>query len=219
MMPTFDWSKLQALVTAVKTACDAGALGGAKAIQVDIKRSFGSHGRYKSSPPGTPPNKRRSSLANSIDIALSAPMTALIGTNKVYGLVHEFGKHIAARNGRFLIIPLNEAAARQNEVGGIRTTPGKVRFFRSKSLNLIAVGGGKVKAPQRVKGADGRTRHVSPASQPRWWLKDTVWIPPRPFLRPAMERAKGNPQVWAGFARAVNTALGSAGFKSRVVRA
>lgn len=219
-MATWDWSKLQPFVNAVKTACDAGALGGAKALQEDIQRSFGRHGRYKSAPPGSPPNRRRSSLVNSIQVVLSGPMQAKVGSNLPQARTLEFGRHIAARNSRFLTIPLNEAAARQNEkTGGMRTTPGGVRFFRSRKLNLIAVGGGKVKRPQRKKNSAGQTIHVSPPGQPRWLLKDTVSIAARPFLRPAMARAPGNPNVFAKFARGVNGALARAGFKTKVVRA
>jgi hypothetical protein len=94
-----------------------------------------------------------------------------------------------------------------------------VRFFRSKALNLIAVGGEKTKAPQRIKGADGKTRQRSPKGFPMWVLKETVSIPARPFMRPALKRAKTNPSVFTDFARGANKALRAAGFKTKVVRA
>lgn len=214
----WDWSKLQPFVVAVKTACDHGALGGGQAIANDIRSHFTRSGRYKAGPVGGTPGMRRGTLRNSIQAVLSGPMQAKIGSTLKYAHVHETGKHIPAKD-KWLPVPLNEQAARQNEIGGIRATPGGVRFFRSKALNLIAIGGEKIKAPQRTKDTAGRTKHVSPKGVPVWVLKETVSIPARPFMRPGLKRAKTNPQVFAGFARGVNTALKAAGFRTRVVRA
>jgi phage gpG-like protein len=214
----WDWSKLQPFVVAVKTACGSGVMAGGKVIQNDIRTHFPRTGRYKSSPPGGPPNMRRESLRNSIELEQAGPLEARIGSSLKYAHVHETGKHIAAKN-KWLTVPLNDQAARQNEVGGIKVAPGGVRFFRSKALNLIAIGGEKTKAPQRIKGADGKPRQRSPMGLPVWVLKETVSIPARPFMRPGLNRAKTNPQVFAGFARGVNTALKAAGFKTKVVRA
>jgi phage gpG-like protein len=215
----WDWSKLQPFVVAVKTACGSGIMASGKVIQNDIRVHFPRTGRYKSSPPGSPPNMRRESLRNSIKLEQAGPLEARVGSNIKYAHVHEFGKHIAARD-KWLTVPINEAAARLSEQGiGLRTAPGGVRFFRSKALNLIAIGGEKTKAPQRIKGADGKPRQRSPKGFPMWVLKETVSIPARPFMRPGLKRAKTNPQVFAGFARGVNTALKAAGFKTKVVRA
>ncbi len=221
----WDWSKLQPFVVAVKTACDHGALGGAKAIQNDIRMHFSKTGRYKSGPVGSPPNIRRARLRNSIEVELAGPMQARIGSNLKYAHVHEFGKHIAAL-GRNLTIPLNEPAARLSErfstsegPGGLRAVPGGIRFFRSKALNLIAVGNDTAKARIYAKDSAGKSIRKTIAGQPVWLLKPTVSIPARPFMRPGLKRAKTNPQVFAGFARGVNTALKAAGFRTRVVRA
>lgn len=221
----WDWSKLQPFVVAVKTACDSGVLGGAKAIQNDIRTHFSKSGRYKSGPVGSPPNIRRARLRNSIEVALSGPREAKIGSVLKYAHVHEFGKHIAAKS-RWLTVPLNEPAMRLSErfgtsegPGGLRAVPGGIRFFRSKALNLIAIGNDKAKAGTYTKDSAGKTVRKITAGQPMWVLKETVSIPARPFMRPGMQRAKTNPQVFAGFARGVNTALKAAGFRTKVVRA
>lgn len=220
-MASWDWSNLAPFVAAVKSACDAGAMGGAKAIQNQIRRDFSKSGRYKSSPVGSPPNIRRARLRNSIEVEQSGPMKARIGSTVKYAIVHEFGKHIAAL-GRNLVIPLNEQAARLSErysasdgPGGLRAVPGGITFFRSKSLNLIAIGKGTAK----VRTYDAAGKRVTRTGQPVWLLKPTVSIPARPFMRPAMVKARSNPQVFAGFAAAINAGLASRGFRAKVVRA
>jgi len=224
-MATWDWSKLQPFVNAVKTACNDGALGAGVAVAGLAKRKIQRLGRFTASTPGTPPASKRGQLRNSIQAQRSKkPMTAVIGAGVFYGGVLEtgnWGKPITAKTTKYLPVPINDAAKRLHETKGTQS----LRAFNMRLIKpmfgrqALLVGDAGVRTQQYVTDSAGKRRTVIRKDQPVFVLKRSITIKPRPFLVPALKEAKGNDQVWGGFARAVNAGLRKAGFKTKVVRA
>lgn len=222
-MPTWDWSKLQPFVNAVKTACNDGALGAGDAVAVLAIKKIQKIGRLTSSAPGTPPASRRGKLRESIQAQQSSkPMTAIIGAGQPYGGVLEtgnWGRPITPKKGKYLPVPVNDAAKRWREANGtqsLKTLDTKL-IFRGRKMFLLGMAG--VRTELNVTDTKGVRRKKVRKDQPLFVLKRSITIKPRPFLVPALKEAKGNDQVWGGFARAVNAGLRKAGFKTKVVRA
>ena len=223
-MPTFDWSNMAPFVARVKTAAHSGVMAMGKEVQADIQRSFKRMGKFKSSPPGQPPAKQRGGLHDSIEVQSAGDMMARVGSNKKYAEVQEFGKHIAAVNVRHLRIPLNDAAVRLNGKSGAKDgtftslrSLGNFRFFRSKALNLLAVGDKGVRVETYYNGAaSGQRRKKVTNDLPLFMLKDTVNIPARPFIAPALKRTQGSRPLVTAFCRAVNNNLKAAGISAKV---
>ena len=222
-MPKFDWSNLGPFVQAVKTACGAGAMSMGVVVKDDVKRSIGG-GRYKSSPPGMPPANKRGMLRNSIQVQASGKLSAIVGSSAFYGWVHETGnngKPIHAKNVRFLPVPVNDAARRLHEKKGMQS-------LRSYPMRLIIpmfgkqallVGDAGVRTQQYVTGADGKRKTDVRKDQPVFVLKRSIRMPKRPFMAPALARARGNPGLTNVFAIGTTKALAKSGFPVKVVPA
>lgn len=224
-MPTWDWSKLQPFVNAVKTACSDGALGAGAAVAVLAQKKIQKIGRLTSSAPGTPPANRRGKLRESIQAQRSSkPMTAIVGAGQRYGGVLEtgnWGRPITAKTTKYLPVPINDAAKRLHESKGTQSLRAfDMRFIKPMfGRQALLVGNAGVRTELNVTDSKGVRRKVIRKDQPVFVLKRSITIKPRPFLVPALKEAKGNDQVWKGFSRAVNAGLRKAGFKTKVVRA
>lgn len=220
-MPKFDWSKLGPFVQAVKTACGAGAMSMGKEVQNDVKSKFSRAGRFASSPEGSPPSIKRGGLRNSIQVQASGQLASVVGSNIKYGAVHEFGGAIKAKNVRFLPVPVNDAARRLHESKGMQS-------LRAYSMRLIVpmfgkqallVGDAGVRTQQYVTGADGKRKTIIRKDQPVFVLKKSIRVKKRPFMAPALARARGNPALTNVFAVGTTKALRKAGFPVKVVAA
>lgn len=224
-MPTWDWSKLQPFVNAVKTACSDGALGAGQAVAKIAQGKIQKLGRYTPSAPGTPPASKRGQLRNSIAAERSSkPMTAKIGSTVKYGGVLEtgnWGRPITAKNKKFLPVPINDAAKRLHETKGTQSlTTFDMRLIKPMfGRQMLLVGNNGVRTQTYKTDSAGKRKTVVRKDQPVFVLKRSINLRPRPFLRPALRDAKGNEQVWLGFSRAVNAGLRKAGYKTKVVRA
>lgn len=222
-MPKFDWSNLGPFVQAVKTACGAGAMDMGEVVVNDVKRHFGSSGRFKSSPPGMPPNKQRSSggLAGRMQVQASGRLSAIVGSNIEYAAIHEFGGVIPAKKTKYLPVPLNISARALMEKGGTGglKTKGKFKLiFAGRHLLLVA--DDKFAAKANVTGADGKRKYKTiENTQPRFILKKSVRMPKRPFMAPALKRARNNAGLTNTFAVGTTKSLMKSGFKVKVVPA
>lgn len=222
-MPKFDWSNLAPFVTAVKTACGAGAMKMGEEVVNDVKRHFGSHGRYKSSPPGMPPNKQRSSggLAGRMQVQASGRLSAIVGSNIEYAAIHEFGGIIRAKKSKFLPVPLNTSARAMLEDGGSLRTKGDFTVISPNfGRTLLLVAQAKFAAKANVTGADGKRKYKTiENTQPRFILKKSVRMPKRPYMAPALKRARNNAGLTNTFAVGTTKSLMKSGFKVKVVPA
>lgn len=84
-----------------------------------------------------------------------------VGTDKIYARIHEFGGTIKAKRGKYLAIP----------VGDLKGSPRKydLAFVPSKRGGGVLIDDG------------GEVQYV---------LKESVYIPPRPYARPAVDENK-----------------------------
>ena len=70
----------------------------------------------------------------------------------------------------------------------------------------------------RVKGADGKPKYRTVENaKPRFVLKKSIRVKKRPFMAPALARARGNPALTTVFAVGTTKALRKAGFPVLVV--
>lgn len=222
-MPKFDWSNLGPFVQAVKTACGAGAMAMGKEVKNDVRQHFGG-GRYKSSAPGTPPNKQRGGLRNSIQVQASGQLTAIVGSNLPYAWAHETGNGgvpIRAKKSKFLPVPLNVSARAMLEDGGsLRTKGDFVVISPNFGRTLLLVAKAKFAAKAYVKGADGKPKYKTiQNTTPVFRLAKSVRMPKRPFMAPALARARNNPSLTTVFAVGTTKALRKSGFPVKVVPA
>lgn len=147
------------------------AIMAAAAVYVErVRASFTLRGRGVSSPPGRPPAVQTGDLRRRLYTRLIGRGVARAGTNSKYGRAQELGGEIVGRNGK-LAIPIGERGRRLAKRAG-----GNLR-----TLDLRAV---------RIRGTvmlfDRRGKELGP---PVFVLKDSVRLPPRPYLRPMLRRA------------------------------
>lgn len=114
---------LSAFEKKVAGAVNAGLTAAAISHEGFIIRGFGTQGRYQSSPVGSPPNVRRGGLRNSITHVPSTAFRASSGSTSRYALTHEQGKIIKPRRGKYIPVPLNIPAMREQEKFGARGRP------------------------------------------------------------------------------------------------
>jgi len=217
-MPKFDWSNLAPFVTAVKTACGSGSMSMGLVVQADVQDKFGRGGRFKSSTPGTPPNIQRRGLSRSIQVKQSG-ISVIVGSNLPYGPVHEFGGVIRAKNVKYLPVPINDAARRLHESKGTQSLRSySMRFIRPMfGKQALLVGDAGVRTEMSVTGADGKRKKVIRKDQPVFVLKKSIRMPKRPFMAPALARARNNPSMVNVFAVGTTKALAKSGFPVKVV--
>lgn len=236
-MPSFDWTRLGPFVKAVKTAVGAGALAMGKAVQNDIRENFSSGRRLQSSSAGSAPMIQRNQLRNSIDVALVGDMVARVGSKfgdvrsavkggaaVKYGWVQETGNGgapIRAKNVKYLPVPVNDAARRLHESKGMQSLRAyPMRFIKPMfGRQALLVGDNGVRTQFYTKDASGKSKTVVRRDQPVFVLKKSITIPKRPFIAPALARARGNPALVKAFAIGVNASLRASNITAKVVPA
>jgi phage gpG-like protein len=190
---------------AARRSISIGITNAAGAVASEMKRGMTRGTRFKGSTPGTPPNRQRSNLVNSIG---STPAknkgrtyTASAGSASPYGGIHERGGTIRPRPGnRYLVIPVNIAAKRAMErtSGGVRSL--KTRVFRSKKGNLIMIGDRKVRYTNKQA-------NIKINDQPVFVLKESVTMPKRPWAAPGLQTAIKNGRVDSAIKQAVKRGM------------
>ncbi len=156
-------------------------------LQADIQQSLnkgssniGSGG--KSSPAGDPPFNNTGALMRSIQ-AVDITVDPLIpkwrvGTNLIYAGIQEYGGRIRAKKGKFLAIPVGpqgRRAAKQAK-GNLRSL--NLKFIPNKK------GGGLLVKEMPVYKNFGKGSH----NLILFVLKKEVYLPARPYIRPAYAR-------------------------------
>lgn len=223
-MATYDWSKLAPFVKAVKKACDSGVMGMGQAVVRHIQKSFVKVGhRHRASPAGGPPGIQRGDLMNRMQFVLHKPMVVRVGSPLPYDAMHEFGGTITARNVKYLPVPVNDAAKRLHESKGTRSTRslrtmGTFRLIKPLfGRQVLLVGDAGVKTEFNTKDSAGKSITVRRNDQPVFVLKKSIRIPKRPFMAPALAKARGSTGLTREFANKTTKALNAAGIKVRVV--
>lgn len=132
---------------------------------------------------GTPPHTQTGVLRASIQHAPTSYGTQVIGPTEKYGAAHEFGAVIRPKQAQALAIPLTNVARKS---GGPRNLP---------DLHIVA-------------GDGGGAVLVDSKGTAQFALVKQVRIPKRPFMRPALHRAKKKfPKLFKGLPLA-NTKAG-----------
>lgn len=133
------------------------------------------------SAPGQPPHKDTGTLGRSIQIDASdigeernAPKVR-VGTNLPYAAIHEFGGVIRPKRSRFLTVPIGQNGRNVLRRGGLRSVPG-VFFIKTKRGGVMAA-----RQYSKAKAA---------ALEPLAILVTEVRMPRRPYMRPAVAKAK-----------------------------
>ena len=187
-----------------------------------------SAGRFATSSPGSPPNYRRGTLRKSIEGHLIGHLKSAAGaTGKApYARIQETGGTIRPRTGKYLPVPVNEAAMRLSEtkaatienIVGVSGT-GFLKLGQGlRQLNLQFIPGRNGKSPL-LMGRDafsfkwkfgskssGGTGMLGFKHVPVWVLKRSVRLPPRPWARPSVERNRAN--ILDQFCRRASRVLG-----------
>lgn len=223
-MPKFDWSNLGPFVQAVKTACGAGAMSMGTEVKDDVNRHFGSV-RFFSSRPGTPPNIQRNGLRKSMQVQASGKLTAIVGSSAFYGWIQESGNEgrpITAKKTKYLPVPINPAARRLMERKGEQSLRAMGTFRLIKPLfgkNALLIGDKKQRANISYDGADGKRKEKNIGGEPVFVLKKSIRLPKRPFMAPALKRARGNKTLVNVFAVGATKSLVKSKFNVKVVPA
>ncbi len=144
-------------------------------LQDEIRRQLG-RGSSPSAP-GSPPGVLTGFLRRSIEIDLSRigepHPKARVGSTAPYAAIHEFGGVVTPKTAGALAVPIGIAGRR-----AARDAGGSIR-----SLNLQAI-----KRPGRP------TLLVRPGPRksmvPLFVLKQSITLPPRPYIRPAVALAR-----------------------------
>jgi hypothetical protein len=217
-MADTDFTKLGVFIDVCRRAVGVANLSVAILTRDKIISSLQRGSRYTSSPVGTPPNNRRNSLRNSFGTRVNGDMVAQVTSNSRYSLIHETGGTIRAVNVQYLRIPLNMSAAafaedigmnslrqypfqwrptkkKSPDIGGILVMKSKYEAKMYKTINKTLKSGARRKAV--------RAYITESNTLPRFLLKKSVYLPPRPYIRPAWEAVKADPQtlvVWGAAA-------------------
>lgn len=181
----------------------------ALAIQAEVLKNLSRHGRQPSrgvSTGGTPGVRtgtlRRSwqagkpgSIKRTENIRAAISPSIVVGSNVKYARIHEYGGTISAKRAKYLTIPLNRQAEKMLIAAGgsVRGIPGLFRTGKvtGNSGGVLAM----------------RTGRKNAKVVPLFALKRSVRIPARPYIRPAVRKAR--PKIIAAFNRFLT--LGRAG--------
>ena len=137
--------------------------------------------------PLTPPGVQTGALRRSIQIDSThlgddAPRVR-VGTDLVYAAIHEKGGIIRPKRVKALPVPLNDdarAMLRDAPGGSLRNVPGLFIFKTRTGRTFLA---------RLLSGRRGKTQERV-GMQLLFALRSEVYMPVRPFIRPAFERAK-----------------------------
>jgi phage gpG-like protein len=180
----FDRAKIMTKVTeaARKAVYDAGL-----DLQSDIrdrlnqKASNISNGGIPSSPGSAPANSSGTLMRSitTVDVTTD-PLKphSRVGTNVEYSRIQEYGGRIQAKKGKFLAVPVGIAGRR-----AAREANGNLR---SLDLTLLRARNGKLMLVKWMGKKGGKGSHYLIL----FILKKSVYLPPRPYMRPAYEAKK-----------------------------
>lgn len=194
---TDNTAKFQA---AFKRSMAVGITRAAKKVASVMKTGMTQGLRLRSSAVGTPPNRQRSDLANSISNTTATEkegkFTASAGSALPYGGIHERGGIIRPKKGRFIPVPLNLEARRLREThqGSLNTLP--MFVMRTPRGKLLLVGKSKVRYRNKESG-------VKLNGEPVFALVKSVWMPQRPWAAPALAKATKDGSIEAEIRKAV----------------
>lgn len=173
----------------------AGILRASTMLETALRESFTKGARYKSAPPGLPPNIQRGQLRRSITtVVWPGGYSAKVGTNLTQARLLERGGLVLTK-GKLLPVPLNPQARRINELGGPRTIDAFPIRTRKGTILLV----GKKEMRLRTPG------QKIPAAAPRWVLKRGVRIRPHPWMGPTEARLR--PRMHAAIREEITAAL------------
>lgn len=184
MAAKVDFKNSDIFLAGVKSAAANAVRNLAEDLQADVQRTMGRGARGTPSPPGSPPNRQTGGLARAIVVEKAGDLHFRVGTNLVYGKIHEFGGVVRAKSGS-LAVPVHRDAKRYSEIGlGPRDMANLVFVKRpGKAPILIRENAGRGK---KQRGARTEVMYV---------LLKSVRIPARPFLAPAAARARVDAQA------------------------
>ena len=112
-------------------------------------------------------------------------LTARIGTDWPHARVQEEGAWISAKRRRSLAVPIDPSAVRASKTGA------SVGQLFPRLLRIDRAG----RPPLLVQNLTPKGRHVRKVWKIMYVLPQRVYVPPRPYLRPALAECK--PQIAA----------------------
>jgi phage gpG-like protein len=189
---------------AARRSISIGITNAAGAVASEMKRGMKQGLRLRSSAAGTPPNRQRSDLANSIGNTTATEkdgkFTASAGSALPYAGIHERGGTIRPKTGRFIPVPLNLEAKRLREThkGSLSSLP--MFVMRTPRGKLLLVGKSKVRYRNKESG-------IKLNGEPVFALVRSVRMPRRPWASAGLEVATKSGKVDRALRQAVKRGL------------
>jgi hypothetical protein len=174
-------------------AGDVALTEAAKTMAKQVYDSFGRDVGGVRSKPGQPPNIDQGSLARSVGYTKSNNLKCLVGVGPVYGKYLEFGANIRAKK-KALLIPLSRLAVRAYAEGN-KSGRAAMAWYEAKVglKNIVRIKRtGHLLIGHKVGGKAARIEFD-------WMLASRVTLKPRPFLRPAVAKAKADGSLQSVF--------------------
>lgn len=141
---------------------------------------------------GSPLKRRTGVLSRSVTTQVTSDgRTGRVGTNLVYGPIHEFGGVIRPKNAKFLAIPLSGASTK----AGVQRAPirswGDTTVIPSKRTpgNWIVIGANKSERQQEVRREMGKSPYKLKII-PLFVLAKFARIPKRPYFTPSLRECQ-----------------------------
>lgn len=166
-MSELRWNESE-IVAAIERGAERGVARGAVVVESAAKRKVS----------GGTLNVRTGNLRRSITTVrrkdASGPV-AMVGTGVEYAPIHEYGGVIKPKNGKYLAIPIGKTQTQSLVTKGKFLSPRNIvglKFIKTKSGKAFLV-------RKTGKGKKATTEFL-------YALKESVRIPARPWLRPAL---------------------------------
>jgi len=149
-----------------------------------VRRSLQRQGGGKPSPAGKPPHRQTGEFVSSMQMEIhDRGFMARVGTAHPSGRKHEIGGYIKAK-GKALAIPLHHRAWRAIKLAGGKLQPVADKY----NLRYVAPRGGSPLMVKKIGEGGSALNIVDP-----WFVfKKQVYLPPRPYLRPALKKLKNS---------------------------
>jgi len=139
-------------------------------VETAAKRSMRGKGP---SAQGTPPGIDTGTLRRSVTHQVNpTKLECRVGSNVPHARIQEMGGTITAKGSK-LTIPLNEEAAKMRRNTASLNTVGGLKYVKVGGTGYLV---------KDTENDDGEFMFV---------LKDSVTLPPRPYLRPALDKSRG----------------------------
>ena len=164
---TLDPKRVRGIMHA---ALQRGVFAAATTYVGAIKRSLG--GRAGSAA-GSPPGSRTGDLRRSITASEPPHLTSIVGANKRYAAMQEFGGVIKPKKGKYLKVPMGVS---------LRAKTLTFRDTGNEDVTLIPLRGGRFMGVRKIRGKSGK----GDRDDILFMLVRKVTIQARPYLRPAM---------------------------------